>query len=183
MTWALEHLPGFLLEILAGAVGAWLFSAWYPSISDYWARRSISSSRKRISRLENALGKYEVDFADGRLFISRIINIVFSAISFLIASFFCVALAFMYVMLNDLRCVLQSDCVYSNMVQRIWETSWLHWELTAIDSTIVLMLLGLGCAFWFFVAARRLALEISPDKYRARLSDRIADLRARIPES
>jgi hypothetical protein len=183
MTWALEHLPGFLLEILAGAVGAWLFAAWYPSISDYWARRSISSSRQKISRLQNAVAKYEVDFSDSRLFIGRILTTALSAIAFLIASVFCIALAFMYVILNELRCELQNDCVYSNMMQRIWYESGLHWSLTAIDSTVTLTMLGIGSAFWFFVTTRRLGLEISPDKYRARLSERIAELRARIPES
>jgi hypothetical protein len=122
-----------------------------------------------MARLENALEKYEVDFADSRLFLARILNRIFEAIIFLIAGAVSIGLAFVFVMLNDLRCELQNDCVYGNLMQRMWYSSWVHWEITAVDISIVLILLAIGSAYRFFLAVQIIGLETSPDKYRARL--------------
>jgi hypothetical protein len=63
-----EHLGSFLLELLAAVVGAWIFTAWYPSISDYRAHRSTRATERKIAELENSLRHYETDFADAKLF-------------------------------------------------------------------------------------------------------------------
>jgi hypothetical protein len=57
-----------ILIFFGGAFALWLLQKCRSLISDYWASRSISSRRKRIDFLQNALAKYEADFSDIRLF-------------------------------------------------------------------------------------------------------------------
>jgi hypothetical protein len=53
-----------ILIFFGGAFVLWFLQKFWARFSDFWARRSMSSRRKRIDRLEVTLAKYEADFAD-----------------------------------------------------------------------------------------------------------------------
>jgi len=86
-TFMQEHLGSFLLELLAAVVGAWIFNACYPSISDYRAHRSTRAAQRKIAELEMSLSSYETDFADVKLFMARIVRITTNTILSGVASF------------------------------------------------------------------------------------------------
>jgi hypothetical protein len=54
--------------------------------------------------------------------------------------------------------------------------------MSADQASVVLMLFGMFTAFLFTLSLQTLVRELSPEKYRARVADRIARLRARITE-
>ena len=73
LTWG-DVLAHFLIGLGVAFFLSILYRYALPRLSDYWARRSISTARTKIARLERMLTGYEADFADPRLFTARIIN-------------------------------------------------------------------------------------------------------------
>ena len=65
---------------------------------------------------------------------------------------------------------------------KIWNSSWLSWDMSADQIGFTFMIIAMATLYRFFMSVQTLLLEISPEKYRDRFSDRIARLRDRIPE-
>jgi hypothetical protein len=65
----------------------------------------------------------------------------------------------------------------------IWNASWLSWDVTPDTVEGLLFFLAMVALYLFFLSVQTLLLEISPEKYRTRLSGSIAGLRDRIPEA
>jgi hypothetical protein len=172
-----------ILIFFGGAFALWLLQKCRLPISDYWARRSISSRRKRIDYLKNTLTKYETDFSDTRLFIGRIVSTTLWSVTFFNVATLCIGLAFIVSIISALRCDLHTDCVIQYTFMKIWNLSWLDWDISADKAGVLFMIVAMAALYRFFVSVQMLLLEISPDKYRARFSDRIARLRVGIPES
>jgi hypothetical protein len=153
----------------------------FVAASDYWARRSISSRRKRIDSLERTLAKYEADFADQRLFIGRIVRNTLFAISYLIVGGLSLGIAVAFAIVNSALCELHPGCVEQSAAAIIWYSPWLSWELSAAHFSVVFVMVAIYAAVGSSVCMQTVLLEISPEKYRARFGDRIARLRDRIP--
>jgi hypothetical protein len=186
----LTHYPPLLLaEILVLITIFGLGFIWrycvrlFLSVSDYVARRSTSSRRKRIESLEGTLTKYEADFSDQRLFLGRIVSRAVSAIAYLILGSLSMGLAFVVAIVHFAQCDLHNNCVYNNAFTKIWNYSWTSWELSAAHVAVIFTFLGIYAAIFYFINAQTLLLEISPEKYRVRFGDRIARLRDRMPGS
>ncbi len=70
----------FVQELIVAVGVGWFFAAWYPSISDYRAHRSRAATQRKINQLEQQLKDYEEDFADVRLFLTRVVRLATSVI-------------------------------------------------------------------------------------------------------
>jgi len=111
-----EHLINFVLDLSAALVAAWLIWQYSSKLSDYWAHRSRVSVRKKVTRLETLLAKYESDFSDSRTFIARIV---------MRASFSIVIILSLIILITGLvvgnavyvytvECTLQNTCAGEN---------------------------------------------------------------------
>jgi hypothetical protein len=147
------------LIFFGGAFALWLIGKFRSAFSDYWARRSTSSRRKRIASLEKTLVKYEADFADTRLFVGRLLNLTVAAIVSVVFSVLFIAL----------------PLLYSNLVLRY------HSGDIELLEIICLLLVLIGF-FIFSAATDALRLESDPEEYRARLCSRIDRLRELISD-
>jgi hypothetical protein len=166
----------FLLTILYRHAAPW--------VSDYWARRSVAAAQRQIPRLERVLAAYEADFADYRLFTGRIIVKAIGPVILLLMVILLTIFGMSYYMLGQMYCEIHNNCVdvRTFSVMRAVTTVISNPEFSQFGVAILLLLLALVFEFLFFVASGQLSLEISPEKYRARLSNRIARLRDRISE-
>jgi hypothetical protein len=170
-----------ILIFFGGAFALWLLQKCRSRISDYWARRSISSRIKRIDLLKNTLSKYDADFSDTRLSAGRIVSTALWSVIFFVTTTLCIGLASLVSLLSALRCDLHPDCVMQYVFVKIWNLSWLSWDISADQTAVIFIIVAMAALYRFFISAQTLLLEISPEKYRARFSDRIARLRDRIP--
>lgn len=178
MAWAFmqEHLLGFLLEILAAAVGAWLFAAWYPSISDYRARRSTRAVQKKITQLEEALERYETDFADTRLFVARISRITASTILAAILSMFMMMISLTVENSMLIWCQIKGEKCEDVSLENayvIFTSSRGILQISALIASCVAL-------FVLFMVGRDFNLQLRPEKYRAYMTDQINRLRPRL---
>jgi hypothetical protein len=164
-----------ILIFFGGVFALWLLQKSRSVITDYLSSRSMSSRLKRISSLESRLANYESDFSDGRLFTGRIIFRAMFAIVWLSLGIVCLELSFLFRIAHQLLCEVRKDCVNTNF----WASDFsqlLH------PSSIFLLLATVPLGV-FFGATEALRLETSPEKFRARMNDRIARLRDGISEN
>jgi multisubunit Na+/H+ antiporter MnhB subunit len=136
-----------------------------PWVSDYWARRSVSAAKKQLPRLERLLAEYESDFADPKLFIARIIIKSVATLVLFIATTLFTVIAMGYYVISQIQCEGNYACTNPNLI-----------------SSVLILLITVLFEFLFFVVLSTLTLEASPEKYRARMGQRIARLRDRIVE-
>jgi multisubunit Na+/H+ antiporter MnhB subunit len=157
----------FLLSILYRRAVPWL--------SDYWARRSVSAASKQISRLEKALAEYETDFADPRRFVGRIILKATAAIALLIATTLLTVIAIGYYVVAHVHCEINRSCAE-------YYGEFFLYDLNSreLRASVLILVIALLVEFLFFITLSALTLEASPEKYRARLGERIARLRRRM---
>lgn len=167
------------LIALGVAFVVFLFSVLYrhaaPWISDHWARRSVAAARKQIPRLEQALQEYEADFADHRLFLGRIIFKAIVPMILLLSTVLLVILSMAYYVIARVDCAVSNLCAES--FASIFKSEFYEYRSSVLILIIVLIL-----EFLFFMSVATLRVEISPEKFRARLNKRIAGLRDRITE-
>jgi hypothetical protein len=69
--WASLLLAGFLLPLIAGVLGSWLWAKY--DATDFAARRSIASTQKRIEKLEQRLRIFDYMLKDSTRYLARII--------------------------------------------------------------------------------------------------------------
>jgi hypothetical protein len=150
-----------------------LYKYVFPSISDYWARRSLSTRRKRIHHLTVALDEYEADFVDTRLFIGRIIFKTVWTIITLGFSLCLIIMSTLYHVSGNLRCEFYHNCI------NLWL---LDFNSLEVRTSVFFWGLATLFQFVFFVTVATLRLEISPAKYRASLRERLARLGDRSDE-
>jgi hypothetical protein len=173
-----------LVEVLIGlgvAFAAFLFSSLYrraaPVVSDYWAGHSIRAARNQLARLNGSLADYEADFADHRLFFGRIIFSALSPLIFLLSCILVVVVAMSYYVAARIHCELHNSCL--DGYREIFSSAP---ELYEYRATALLLIIAIVFEMLFFWAMARLRLEMSPQKYRARLEGRISRIRGRLPE-
>jgi hypothetical protein len=169
-----DHLINFLLDLAAALIAAWLFLKYFSTLSDYWARRSTVSVRKKVARLEHLLDKYESDFSDSRTFMARLTVRAALATVIIITTITCIV------------GLVVGNAVYVYTVEcRVLNTcSAEQFHIFTSGDNRQFGFIGL-VGVWFFVTfllGRLLMLEASPNKYRARFRERIAGLRSRLPE-
>jgi hypothetical protein len=169
-----------LLILFGGTFCLWLLRKWQIRFSDYWARRSTSSRQERIVSLENALAKYEADFLESRTFIGRILVISVTAIFQFSISCLSVGLGIVLAVISTLNCDLHPDCVPQHIWIRLFHSSWRAWNLSIDQGSLLLMLVGVFSTSICILLFQELLLEIYPEKFRAKVADRISRLRARI---
>jgi hypothetical protein len=135
-----------------------------------WARLSISYRRKRIEALTKALERYEADFADGRLFTARIV--LRATYATLLGVFFVTLLLLSWVVSvpDATRCEFHGNCpeLYGKIALSFHE--WISLPFT----TLATLVLG-----FFFIAWSNLAVQVTPEKCRNRLKERITSLQDR----
>jgi MFS family permease len=164
-----------ILIFFGGAFALWFLQKSRSVITDYLSSRSVSSRLKRISSLESRLAKYESDFSDGRIFIGRIIITAVTAMVLCSLGMLVLGLAFLFRVAHQSLCNFRHDCVTLNF----WT-----WDFSQLLDTWTIFLLLAGVSLGaFFGAMGILLLETSPEKFRARMNDRIARLRDGIQEN
>jgi hypothetical protein len=144
-----------------------LYKYVFPVVSDYRARRSLSTRRKRIHQLKVALEEYEADFADARLFITRIILKAVWTIIMLVLSIGAMITAILHSVSGNLRCEFYHNCI------NLWS---LNLNDPEVRMSLFFWIVAFLCQFLFFVSFGTLRREISPAKYRADLRERLARL-------
>jgi hypothetical protein len=168
LAFTLEHLVSFLLEIVAAIAGGWIFAVWYPSIADYRARRSTRALLRKIAGLEEELKRYEEQFADRRLFISRIVFGTAVMLIFLVVTCFLITIAEIGTVLISIGCYFDSQ----------------KCQFIGTSSVVILILVPVigsnVTAFFFFRLVNMVGLHVRPEEYRRVMNDRISRLRARI---
>jgi hypothetical protein len=125
--------------------------------------RMVSRQLQKTTRL---LQEYEEDFADVRLFVTRIVRISSLALVALLVSAIIFQINELAIYSQIIMCKLSPDAC--NPLSEV-----------SINST-VFQWLNFLAAFWLVFVARKFALEIRPDKYRSYMNDRIARLRSRL---
>ena len=164
-----------ILIVFGCAFVLWLLQKCTSVIADYLSSRSMSSRLKQISSLESRLANYESDFSDSRIFIGRITTRAILTIVWFSSCTLCLGLAFLLKVAHQLLCEFRNDCIYSFF----WPSDFselLH------PSLIFLMLAAVSLGAYFSHMGT-LRLETSPEKFRARMNDRIARLRDGISEN
>jgi hypothetical protein len=176
MAWILEHLFGFLLEILAAITGAWIFSAWYPAISDYKARLSVRATHKKIANLERILYEYESDFENPNLFVGRLIRLALVVV--ISVGFQCFWILFWLgiIIYVKLSCEIKKINFEQFPVQGVSDLFGSPQGITLVFIYII----GVASLTLFFVGLARFELQRSPRKFRGNLTARINGLRARL---
>jgi hypothetical protein len=69
--WANLLLAGFLLPLVGGVLGSWLWNKY--DATDFAARRSIESTQKRIEKLEQRLRIFDYTLKDTTRYLAKII--------------------------------------------------------------------------------------------------------------
>jgi hypothetical protein len=149
------NLPDILI---ASAIG-WFFAEWYPAIS-------TRAKEKRIQQITKRLHEYENDFADSRLFITRIVRISSRWLASLMFCFMIFQITELSIYSQVIICKLSADAC-SPLSQ------------VSINS-VVFQGLNFLSAFWAVFISRRFGLELRPNKYRSYMNDRIASLHRRL---
>jgi hypothetical protein len=151
------------LLILGGAFVVYLFSLLYRYIArrvtDYWARRSVATTRAKIARLEQRRAEYEADFADSRLFMARIIK------NGLFPLFWGIALVGLLLMVLSYNIAARISCAGSQNCPDVTK----YYERASLGVMVLLLiveLLGL-------TALSNFALEIRPTKFLDYFATRI----------
>jgi hypothetical protein len=179
-TFMQEHLGGFLVELLAAVVGAWIFTAWYPSISDYRAHRSARAAERKIAELEKSLCRYETDFADVKLFVARIMRITTSTILTGVVAMSTMTTSLIVESSQSLMCQIQpqqcEEIVYLPLVSSLFAVSNKWFVHTG------LLILTVTTMYFAFSVGRRFRFELSPAAYRVYMTNRINRLLARQPQ-
>jgi len=139
----------------------------YPArwLSEFRARLSASYRRKRIEFFTKALEQYESDFADGRLFMARI---VYHAVCVILLGI----LFFSLFLLSQLAGIIYAiGCEFLNNCIEISKTSLLF----QVELTSKLLLLCAMISGGFLgVLGGTLRDEIIPERYGSRAKERIA---------
>jgi hypothetical protein len=165
--WADSLLIGLFLPMVAGFVGSWLWAKY--DASDFATRRSVTSTRKKIKKLEQRLQNFEIVFADTKLFLARIILDSTVLISLVVGTVLIILWLFFDVVV--LTTLVVGGVHLEGGVKRhvmMWE-----WPLAIV--------LAIGI-FFMSLQARRLEREcVTPEAYKRNLSQRIARLRSRLP--
>jgi hypothetical protein len=167
------------LIALGGAFVVYLFSLLYrytaPRVTDYLARRSVSTAQSKIARLEQRLAHYEADFADGRLFTA---GTIYNGVSVLFFALFFVGSLLMSALFHataNIRCEFYHNCLDPWNMPSFWEATY--------DEKIALIFLFTASIVEFvgILLTGKFKREISPKKYRDYFGQRIANLRKRFP--
>jgi hypothetical protein len=178
MVWTFmqEHLLSFSLEFLAAVVGAWVFSAWYPTISDYRARRSKRAIIQKVDQLQKSLEQYDEEEKETKLFVVRIIRL--STVTIL-AALLTLTIAGVIVTVNysvDIMCKMEPNkCVMlpGEGYLMIGESGELIYQVGFF------ILVAIAC-YVLFICVRTLQRETKPQSYRSFMTKRIASLRGRL---
>jgi hypothetical protein len=147
---------GYLLGALTGIGIAWFFKEWYPIIS-------TRAKETKIKQITNLLKEYDKDFADIKLFIIRIVRISCFGLGSLIVSLVILQITISSMNSQIIICKLGADACSEARI-----------------TSFVFRGLNFLFAFWVALVARRVSLELRPDKYRSYMNDRIESLRSRL---
>jgi hypothetical protein len=93
-TYLQDHFITFALDLCAAIGGAWVFSRYYPQISDWRSRRSAKAVNKQIARLQSDLNEFQKQLKDTKMYVVHYISEVFGALSLAMLSFFLLVIAF-----------------------------------------------------------------------------------------
>jgi hypothetical protein len=146
-----------------------------PRVADYWARRSVSTAKTKIARLERMLAEYEGAFADSRLFMARTIRN--AVIMLLLNALFAGALLMstLYSIAASIRCEFYHNCPDHSYAP--------VWRATYDDrASLIYLFLTMIAEYLALMASAKFVREISPTKYRDHFGTRLANLRKRLPK-
>jgi hypothetical protein len=147
------------LGILASIGTSWFFAEWYPRVSTRFRENQLHKTTRNLH-------EYEKEFADIRLFITRILRIASLALTALLFT----AISFQIVEL----------ATYSQMIMCKLSPDACR-PLSEVSINLrVFQWLNFLAAFWLALVVRKFGLEIRPDKYRSYMNDRIARLSSRL---
>jgi hypothetical protein len=159
-----------LLAIVVKYIFPW-FITLFQWLGDVWAAMKFFSGsdrrvRRRITRLEQKLTKYNNDFADNTLFFCRIISKLAVLIVIALMIVFCIGYSLLAGIAITLNCV-KHHCTSVNINE---------------GAQIIMYFYGSIILFMCFLVAQAiLSLELSPEKYRARLMKSISRLQKKLP--
>lgn len=159
--WANLLLAGFLLPIVGGVLGSWLWNKY--DATDFAARRSIASTQKRIEKLEHKLRIFDYILKDTARYLAKIIldgvMVIALFLRYIVncGSFSVIA---MYLYLHPVNNVVEQYIfIY------IWIINTIGMLVFAFFGTRQFMILLTECML--------------PERYKSELSERIARLRNR----
>jgi hypothetical protein len=140
--------------------------------SDFWAAMQFFSGsdrrvQKRITRLQEKLTKYNNDFEDGTLFFCRVMYKLVLLISCGMTAIIFIGFATLAGTAITLNCVISNSCPIIDMQRG--------------DKIVIYLYASLIFVMVFMVVAPILSLELSPEKYRAQLKNRISRMQKKLP--
>jgi hypothetical protein len=166
-----------LLIFFGGSLALYLLGQHvFPWLSSVWARRSSAYRQARVEALAKALAQYEADFADGRLFTARIVFHTLFAVVLIVIVMGLVVISQLFFIQAQLRCTVDNTCANLYTAISVFQTLE---SLDARNSLLFLVLATVLEGLWFLLVSL-LSREISPERYRAYVNDRIARLRDRV---
>lgn len=163
-------LRALVIELVVVFVAHLIKKYGFPWLSEFRAQRSASYRRKRIEVWTKALEQYELDFAEGRRFMGRI---VYRATITIIL----IVVIFAFLMLWQLSSVIYDvSCEFLNNCKDIPIAPLKQVKFASLLFFVSAMVFG-GL---FGLAASTLRDEITPEKHRSRLQESIARYRDRV---
>jgi hypothetical protein len=146
-----------------------------PRVTDYWARRSVSTAQNKIARLARRLAKYEADFSDSRLFLARTIQNGVAVLFFAIFFVGSILMSAMFHLTTSIRCEFYHNCL------DVWNQP-SFWEAPYDEKvSFIFLFTAVIVEFVGIQVSHKFNLETSPTKYRDYFGTRIANLRKRLP--